>query len=277
MIALFIAIVFTAGIFWVFKWHGNNGDNLNITVVTNYFVAAIIGFLVNRQHLYELNDNFTNNIWPLLALGLLFITTFVLIGYSTKKSGIGLTVMASKLSIFVTIFLSFLIFKDSIGIKTILALPIAIASIILYQFTKGEKKRKKDLWLPLVVLLGSGIVDFFLAWISKNSDWTTGLNASIIFLIAATLGVIQVLFTQFRIKRIDILIGVVLGSINYASIHFYLLAFKQTTNNPLYFLLFSIVTLLISSIGSIALFKEPINRNKIIALSLSCLALYLAY
>jgi drug/metabolite transporter (DMT)-like permease len=277
MLALFIAIILTAGIFWVFKWHGNAGNNLNITVVTNYFVAATIGFIVNREHVSELNTNFSHNIWPLLILGLLFITTFILIGYSTKKSGVGLTVMASKLSIFVTILLSFLIFKDSIGSKTIIAFPIAVASIVLYQYTKGEKKQKKDLWLPLIVLLGSGVVDFFLAWLSKNSDWTTGLNASIIFLIAATLGSIQVVFTQFRIKRIDFLIGLVLGSINYASIHFFLLAFKHTSNNPLYFLLFSIGTLLISSIGSMLFFKEPINRNKIISLSLSCLALFLAY
>lgn len=277
MLALFLATVLTSALFWVFKWHDNKGKNLKITVVTNYFTAAAIGFAINISQITEISSNFFSNIWPLMILGSLFISTFILIGYCTKKSGVGLTVMASKLSIFVTILLSFVIFKDQIGAKTLSAIPIAVLSIILYQYAKGVKKSSKDLWLPLIVLLSSGVVDFFLAWLSKNSDWSTGLNASIIFFIAATLGSIYMLFTRFRILRIDLLIGITLGSINYASIHFYLTAFKHTTNNPLFFLLFSIGTLLISSIGSMILFKEAINKNKIISLALACLALFLVY
>jgi drug/metabolite transporter (DMT)-like permease len=277
MLALFLAIVLTSAIFWIFKWHGNTGNNLKVTIVCNYLTAALIGFIVNSKYISDIEENFFQNIWPLLLLGTLFISTFIFIGYCTKKSGVGLTVMASKLSIFETIVLSVLIFEDNIESKTILALPIAITSIILYQYTKGERKKITDLWLPLIVLMGSGIVDFFLAWLSKNSDWNTGLNASIIFLTASILGAIHLLFRRFRIIRIDLFIGFALGCINYASIHFYLLAFKHTDNNPLFFLIFSIGTLLISSIGSMIFFRESVNRNKIISLSLACLALFLAY
>lgn len=277
MTYLLISTALTASIFWIFKWHSLKGDNINVCVTSNYIIAGSLGLLINRYDIKQLNINMADNLWPVMAMGAMFIVVFLLIGKSTKDSGVGMTVMASKLSVLITILFSYLIFKDIIGSKTLIAFPLAIISIVLFQWSKTETKSKGRYTLPILVLVGSGIVDFFLAWLSKNSDWPTGLNASIIFSTAALLGVFFVIISRFRIKRIDIFIGIVLGILNYGSIHFFLLAFKTTTNNPLYFLIFSIGTLLLGSLGSVALFKEKLNKNKIIALGLAVCALLLAY
>lgn len=277
MIYLIISIALTASIFWIFKWHSLKGTNINVCVASNYVIAGSLGFIINRNSIQFLSINISENLWPVLVMGVLFIIIFLLIGKSTNESGVGMTVMASKLSVLITILFSFLIFKDVIGLRTIIAFPLAVVSIVLYQWSKNTIKPRGSYVLPVLVLVGSGVVDFFLAWLSKYSDWPTGLNASVIFSTAAVVGVLFVAFRRFRIKRIDILIGIVLGILNYGSIHYFLIAFKSTTNNPLYFLIFSIGTLLLSSIGSVMLFKEKLNKNKIAALGLAICALLLAH
>lgn len=277
MIFLSFSIFFTAAIFWIFKWHSNHGSNLNICIVTNYFVAGLLGFIVNNSDINTLAINTIQNGWPVFAMGALFIATFIFMGLSTRESGVGLTVMASKLSVLITVFLSFIVFKEQLGWRTTVAFPLAICSIILYQSKAVKSSKKWQFTLPLLVLIGSGLVDFCLAYLSKHSAWSEGLNASLIFSFAAIFGTIYTAFSNFRIKRIDLLVGIVLGTINYGSIHFFLLAFAQTNNNTLYFLIFSIGTLLLSSIGSIIIFKEKLNSKKIAALALASIALLLAY
>ena len=275
MIYLYLSIALTSALFWIFRWHANVGKSQLTLVSTNYIVAASSIALFNFYNGVSLDVFNESYSWYAFALGLSFVFTFLIIAKSTKIIGVSTTAMASKLSVILTILLSILFLNDSLNLYKVIALITAVLAIVLVNEKTETKVGNKA--LPWMVLIFSGAVDFILAYLSNKSNLNSYQLTQIIFSAAAIGSIIYSLIIRIRIIRLDLVIGIILGLVNVASIYTYLQSFKGNLEPSFVFLYFSIGVLLFSSLGSILFFKEKFSSKKWIGLTLSVLSLLLLY
>jgi drug/metabolite transporter (DMT)-like permease len=162
-------------------------------------------------------------------MGLIFVGTFVLMGYSTQKAGASMSAMASKMSVVIPVLVAVIFLGESIGIKGIAGVILAIVSVYLVSTGSESGLGSMGRFDPvlLLVFLGSGMVDTGLNLI-KYADFK-GFNnlqfASITFGGAAVVALMVSVFQLNRWKLFfrqgsfkGIVLGVLLGTINYFSI-----------------------------------------------------------
>lgn len=274
MIYLIISIFCTSALFWIFRWHSTKGYNQLTLITVNYFVAGLVCSLYTYENL-EL-ENLFNNPWTFacIALGLSFVFSFLIIAKSTVETGVSLTAMASKLSLILTVLLSFILLDENMSWRQSFALLLALLAIYISNKSDANTKHSK---LPWLVFLLSALVDFLLGYFSKKSGLDSATISSLIFCAAAISGIIYSLIIGNRIIIIDVLFGVFLGLVNAVSIFTFLQAFKTEHSSALLFICFSVGILLVSTLGSIILFKEKISLRKRIGILLSIVSIFLLY
>lgn len=274
MIYLLISIVCTSALFWIFRWHSMKGKNQLTLITVNYFVAGLVCSLYSYKE-FDI-EQLPTNPWTFacIALGLSFVFSFLIIAKSTAETGVSLTAMASKLSLILTVLLSFIFLDDKMSWRQIFALLLALIAIYISNKSEVGTKSSK---LPWLVFFLSAIVDFLLGYFSKKSGLESATISSLIFCAAAFSGIIYSLITRNRIIIIDLLFGVFLGLVNAVSIFTFLQAFKTEHSSAFLFISFSVGILLVSTFGSIILFKEKISVRKRMGILLSIISIFLLY
>ncbi|MDD4703249.1 MAG: hypothetical protein PHE28_02875, partial [Bacteroidales bacterium] len=109
MLYLFLSILSSLAILILFKIIGKYNIKVIQPIIINYFVASALGFFSSGLSPKEVLQISPDWVLPGLLIGSLYVFTFFLIGYSTKKAGMALTTIASKLSFVFPMFFSILI------------------------------------------------------------------------------------------------------------------------------------------------------------------------
>ena len=174
MYYLILSIVCSVAVSVLLKIVKNKGSSINQAVAVNYPVAIISALILFKP-------NFSNNLnvllseWQiLLALGILLPSVFIIMGECVKQAGIAKSDAAQRLSLFLPILASFLIFGESLSIGKLLAVILAIVSLsaLVYR-SKNKKQSSGAFWTLLAVWLGYGIIDILFKQLSKNTVMTT--------------------------------------------------------------------------------------------------------
>lgn len=285
MIYLLLSIITSTLIFVAFKLIARNHIPVLPAIVVNYTVCVIEGTLAEGG-LPPLMDIITRP-WFLntLVMGGLFISVFYLTALTVKYSGLAVASIANKLSLIIPVSAAYFLYDDSFTTVKVLGIVVAMLSVVLAAYkpdTEGHKHNFNYYFFPLLVLIGSGIIDTFTKW---NQEQYLGEDEFNLFLImvfgtAAAIGWL-IVFTRFFYLKETVTMravghGLLLGIPNYGTMYFLIAALDQPGwKSSVVFPVNNIAIVAVSCIVAYFLFKEKLSRLNIAGIVLSILAIVL--
>ncbi|HKJ48124.1 MAG TPA: EamA family transporter, partial [Christiangramia sp.] len=197
MIYLLLSVLSSTIIFVVFRLYKKYDVNTLQAIIVNYFVACTVGFFG-----YIDGSDFThvpNESWfpGALMLGFLFIAVFNLAAITTQKSGLSVVAVATKMSVAIPVLCGIFLYNESTGILKILGILLALVAVYLTSIKtkEGISIKSKNLIFPLLVFMGSGLIDTSLKYLETTyvSKTDVGLFSSSIFATAGSIGIIIII------------------------------------------------------------------------------------
>lgn len=275
MIYLLLSILSSTGIFIVFKLLKVYKVNTLQAIVVNYITASVFGFLHSSDDL-TFSEITSSNwfIWAVL-LGVLFITIFNVMALTAQRNGLSVASVATKMSMIIPIVFGIIVFKESIGIQKISGILLAFVAVYLTSTNNSEgKKLKNTLILPIIVFLGSGIIDTSINYFAPDDN--IPLFSAIIFGSAFIIGILFVILKNEQHNLKAIRLGIILGAINYASVYFLLKALRiDSLESSDIFTLNNVAIVALSSLVGLLIFKEQISKRNWIGISLAIISIVL--
>ncbi len=270
MLYLFLSIFSSIAILIIFKVIGKYNIKVIQPIIINYFVASTLGFLSAGLTPKEIIEIPTDWILPGVFIGSLYVFTFFLIGYSTKKAGMALTTIASKMSFVFPMFFSILIdSNDNYSNTKLILLLMAILAVFLSVYKKKTKTIDSlfIILLPFILFVLMGIADSLVKFAQNSfvkNESQSSIFSFLIFSFAAIWGLILIIFQKDKKEIIQpkvLITGLILGICNFGSLYFFINALNTLTfNNSLVIALNNMGVVLFSIIIALTLFKEKITK-----------------
>ncbi|HPI53359.1 MAG TPA: hypothetical protein PLU10_01635 [Chitinophagaceae bacterium] len=289
MYFLFLSILLNAFISVIFGYFRRyNIDNFQ-AIVLNYGVCIITGSLVLGE--FPVTASVVHQPyfkWSVL-MGVLFISVFNLIAYSSQKVGVTITQTANRLSLVIPVALSVFLYGDQVSVLKIAGIVIAILAVILVSSNEKEPGAHKlsilEILLPFILFVSSGIIDSLTKYVQNtylNSESLSNTYLILGFGIAFILGFSFLLFLlltgrkKFNVR--NVIAGICLGVPNYFSIYFLVKALQSPVmSSSATIPINNIGVLLVVSLFGILVFKEKLSRKNYVGLGLTLLAIFLIY
>jgi len=284
MIFLIASVLCNAGIYLLFKWYERLGVRIFRAIVINYITAFSLGLLLVPEPRAAFAAASSFPWWFIggLMLGVCFIAVFYLMALTAQRSGVAVSTIASKMSLALAAALFVWVDpSEKMGVIKGIALLLAISGVVLSSLKSGPASvdRRTFIW-PLLILLGSTVVDFGLAWLSREIPDGNQLTlfTSLPFLTAGVIGIVLILVQRLKGTRVltvkGLVAGIALGLVNFGSIFFLLRAYDSgiltrssllTVNN--------LGVVIMGSLGAVLLFREKLSGRNLMGIGLGAAAL----
>jgi drug/metabolite transporter (DMT)-like permease len=245
-------------------------------IVINYFTACAWGVGITQPWAIGIPQPL---LLPALGMGALFIALFYLTGLSAQRAGIAATSVASKMSLVLTVLFAVLVLGDRPSPTGWLGIGLALVAVPLASFTAGAPGARGVWLLPLLLFLGNAAIDIGLNSVQRAllTAETEALFPTLVFGVAGSIGV-AALGARRALPSLGepraIIGGVILGSINYASLYFILAALARSGFAPssLFPLMNIGVILFSTALGMLAL-RDRVERRQWLGIALAVAAL----
>ncbi|RKN81529.1 DMT family transporter [Ulvibacterium marinum] len=283
MLYLALSILFSSLIFVIFKLFSVYKVNTLYAIIINYIIAFVVGILF-----YE-GDVASNEIpqkswfWGTLLLGCLFIVVFNLMAATAQRVGVSVASVATKMSLVVPVLFGVLVYREQLSTLQVMGIILALGAVY-FASAKGKSMTlgRSSFWLPLLVFLGSGIIDTSLKYVQETHIEADEfpLFSATVFGSAAIVGLLLLTIKSFKIPLNlglkDILGGVALGVPNYFSIYFLLHALQHPSlNSAAVFTINNVAIVMFSTLLGIALFKEHMSTKNWGGIALAVISIVL--
>lgn len=282
MVFLLFSIFSSTAIFLIFKLIDLKKIPVFNTILINYFVAATLGFLLNRSSQTVIGFLHSDAMWFSLLLGFLFIVMFFVIGLSSQKAGIAVTSVASKMSVVMPIFFSILYFGEVLTRMKIAGIILALAAVFFTIYKKSGSNNSKNTFLPIILFFGMGLVDISVKYAQEKfvTPETNSFFTAFLFLMSALFAVIFTFFNHKSIKEYGNIwvwiYGVFLGLVNFGTIYFLISALNSNTfSSAVIFGVNNTGIVLLSFLLGLLFFKEKLLKINIVGIILSIAAIFM--
>jgi len=278
MLYLILSILTNAAIYLLFKFYERWKVNVFNVIVVNYTVASITGFLLVPDYAaIDLKAAEIDWATPALLLGFVFIGIFVLMANSAQKVGVSVTTVASKMSLALSVVLLVSFGNGELSTTEIVALFLAVVGVIFVSIRKSKSLFKwKYFFLPLVIFVGSAVIDFGIAQLSTypRNDSETALFTCLSFAGAGCLGycivALKVFAGKFRFSKADAMAGAVLGVVNFGTIFFLVHAYDaQLMERSTLLPINNMGVVIVNAMASLLLFSEKLSVWNWVGVSVS--------
>ena len=245
----------------------------------NYATASTCGLIFHDQ---DIGNSITiDATWFIaaLALGFLFISIFNVMALTSQKNGLSVASVASKMSVIIPILFGILVYKESVGFQKIAGILLALIAVYLTSVKpKNEVVLTKSIYLPIILFLGSGIIDTSVNHFAP--DGKMALFLAIIFASAGTIGLSVVAYKigtkKEKLNRKSIPFGLALGIVNYGSMYFLLKALRvEGLETSTVFTINNVAIVAVSCLVGLILFKELISRKNWIGILMALISIAL--
>ncbi len=249
-------------------------------LIFNYSSAFLTGFIYSytyfqNQHLSFFQTILSNtfNVWMLTVIeGLLFISVFYWIARTIQHYGLAVASVANKMSLIFPVLSAYCLFNESLNFFRWLGLGIAIISVYFTTYTSKIISFKKSsyIFFPLLVFIGSGIIDSLINYGNK-----TFINTIPEQLLFSTFVYLFALLSGFLFLKLDknkllqqknfswkntILLGTILGIPNFFNLVFIIKALNtHILPSGQIFLLLNLSNVVSSAIIGYFIFKEKLS------------------
>lgn len=284
MLALLFSILSSTLIFIVFKLFDRFQINTLQAIVVNYCVACCCGILFYKNDVVP--QFVIEKPWFIYALllGSFFILIFNLMAWTTQRSGLSVVSVATKMSVVIPIVFGLLYYKESVDALKLIGILLALIAVYLASVKQkgGTLRNFNNLILPILVFLGSGIIDTSLKFLEDAfvPGEEVSLFSATIFGAAASVGIaivsLQLIQRKNRLAWKNLLGGIALGIPNYFSVYFLVQALKSDVlESSGLFTVNNVAIVMFSTAVGILLFSEKLTTKNWWGISLAILSIIL--
>lgn len=284
MIYLALSVSATTLIFIIFKLFAKYKVDTLQAIIVNYVVACISGIIAYSKPVDLTNIVKEGWFYGAMVLGIIFISVFNLMAITTQRNGLSVAAVATKMSLVIPIVFGIIAYHESTGIVKIIGIIIALVAVYLtsVKSSEGAPLTKKNLIFPLLVFIGSGIIDASLKFLETHyvAELDVPIFSSTVFGFAAIVGIIILLYKAItgtlKITFKNIIAGIGLGIPNYFSIYFLIKALRHDgMDSSTVFTINNVAILLVSTIAGILFFKEKLILKNWIGITLAIISIVL--
>jgi len=284
VISLLFSVLASTTILVVFKLFEKFKINNLHAIVFNYITAGVCGIVVQGE--FEKLQSVPNFSWfyYALLLGGFFIFIFFLMALTTQKGGLSVVSVATKMSVVIPILFGLFYYNESLGLLKGLGITLALIAVYLASIKakEGLSISKENLILPLLVFLGSGLIDTSVKFLEEEyvSKDDVAIFSSTLFFAAAIVGIGVLIFQKikgnFKFEYKSILGGIALGIPNFFSIYFLVGALRSDLmESSGIFTVNNIGIVMLSTFAGILLFKERLLLKNWIGILLAIISIVL--
>ena len=282
MIFLFLSILFSTGLFVIFKYFGIYKIDVLKAIFINYIVAFSMGFLLAERKI-PISEIYLEPWFPgALVLGALFISIFFVMAMTAQKNGVSVTSIAGKMSVVVPVLFGIVLYNESVTFLKIAGILIALVAVYLSSVREETSEKKGGLLFPILLFIGSGTIDTLLKYVQSNhvADEDVSIFSGSLFGIAAIFGFIilgiKTIKKRVPFGRKNIIAGIVLGVPNYYSIVFLIKALQNKDfESSTLFTINNVAIVIVSTLVGLFLFREQFSLKNKIGVALAILGIVL--
>lgn len=268
MISLLLTIACSTSIALILKYSSVNKGNSILLLASNYFIAAVIAFIL---FLADPNSgySFTVLIWGAL-LGLVFVFSFFSFTKSIDAAGAALSTLSSRISLFIPVAFSIIFFGEIPSSANIVGFIFTAITIYLFYLSLRRDTTKSlkpgDYFFLAAVMVGIGIADFSMKIFQQTRpDEEKQFFITTIFFFAFLYSFGIVLFKKIPLNKKTIASGGVLGIPNVFSSVF-LIGALQSIVAILVYPIVNIGVILFTALLAYLFWKENITRLGMLSL-----------
>jgi len=286
MFALILSIIFSTLLGVVFKLFGKYKIDIFQAIVFNYVTCVLVAWTdigTFPLRMSSLQAPWFN--WAIL-LGFLFIAGFNLAAQTVRYFGITTGAIMQKMSLGFTVFYSFWVMGENMNLYKGLGVAAAIFAIFFTNYPTKKTDQKAHIidWkiaIPILTLVFAILIEIIFLVVEKRVATKSAdpVFIATLFGTAAIIGILGLttltLAGKEKIKRKNILAGIVLGLPNYGSIYFMLKALGDNIDASVFFTLNNVGVIVFAAILAVFLFKDRFSKYQYFGLALSILAILL--
>ena len=283
MIYLLLSIAASTIILILFKLFDRYSVNTQQAIIVNYLTACASG-LVSYNAPIHLNDIVSSK-WFIGAifLGFLFISIFNVMALTAQRNGLSVASVAAKMSVIIPVVFGLYVYNESMGLQKVIGIILALVAVYLTSIkTKSTINSRKGLLLPIVLFLGSGIIDTSIKYLETTYVAKNGIPifSATIFFFAGIIGLVvfisKSLRKTYKFDLRSIYGGIVLGIVNYGSIYFLLKALQyEGTESSTIFTINNVAIVMLSTLTGLMLFREKLYPKNWIGILIAIISITL--
>ncbi|MEM9141406.1 MAG: DMT family transporter [Bacteroidota bacterium] len=283
MFDLALSILCSSFIFVIFKLFATYKVQTLYAIITNYVVACICGFAFYTGKVSLSSLAGEDWFWGTLALGVLFILVFNLMAATAQQIGVSVASVATKMSLAIPVLVGVFVYREHLGPVKIVGILLALAAVYFASIKENKVQVKKTaLVLPVLVFLGSGIIDATLKYMQENYLAVTEfpLFSATVFGAAAVSGLVLLLVRfakgMLTVNWRNVLGGIALGIPNYFSIYFLMRALQNDHwKSAEIFTINNVAIVIFSTLLGILLFQEKMSGKNWGGIALAIISILL--
>jgi drug/metabolite transporter (DMT)-like permease len=272
MYTLILSIASSVAVSVLLKLARKQNIQVDQAIAINYVVAAGLCLLLFRPQPAALLTSGTSW-WVLGALGILLPTIFLAMAGAVRHAGIVLSDAAQRLSLFLPLIASFVIFNETVSGGKLAGIAVALAALACLLYRPSDKagsgETGKTVLFLLAVWVGYGTIDILFKQLAKSgAAFSSSLFVS--FVLAGILIFGYLIVRRSVWTRRNVVAGVILGLLNFSNIYFYIRAHQVFPDNPT--LVFSAMNIGVISLGTLigaGVFKEKLRLVNALGIALA--------
>ena len=262
MIYLIVSILCSVSVSVLLKISRSKKIDIEQAVAVNYLVAVSLTMAVLKPDLSAW-QSYLPTWWLFAALGVLLPSVFVILGRAVQQAGIVKSDAAQRLSLFLPVAASFLIFNETPSVGRLVGLALAFAALFCLLWKEGGGKKSGGTLSQAALLLGVwagyGIIDILFKQVAKSGT-AFGGNLLVAFILAGVLMFGYLFAKGTKWSAAGILGGLVLGGLNFANIWSYVRAHQVMSENPtIVFAGMNIGVIVLGTLVGALAFREKIS------------------
>jgi drug/metabolite transporter (DMT)-like permease len=271
LIFLLLSILFSTGLFVIFKYFGIYKIDVLKAIFVNYIVAFSMGFFFAERQI-PISEIYVQPWFSgALFLGALFVSIFFVMAMTAQKNGVSVTSIAGKMSVVVPVFFGIILYNESVTFLKIVGIIMALIAVYLSSVKEEKSEKNGTLLLPILLFIGSGTIDTLLKYIQENyvADEDVSIFSGSLFGIAGVFAflilVIKTIKKRASFGYKNIIAGIILGVPNYYSIIFLIKALQNKNfESSTLFTINNVAIVVVSTLVGLFFFKEKFSiKNKI--------------
>lgn len=281
---LILSILCSSLIFVIFKVFNAHKVNTLQAIVVNYYTACIIGFYNYDAPISVIKIIDSDWFIGALVLGILFISIFNVMALTTQKNGLSVASVASKMSFAIPIIFGLYTYNETLNIQKGIGIILALVSVYLACLKAKQTAHisLKNFTLPLLLFLGSGVIDTSIKYIEDRYLYDNGIPvfSATVFLCAGLIGLtllgVKAIKHGFNFSYKSIIGGMVLGFINYYSIYMLLKALHMPSlESSVVFTINNVAIVMLSTLLGLVFFKERLSQKNCLGIGLAIISIVL--
>ena len=271
MIYLLLSILFSTGLFVIFKYFGIYKIDVLKAIFVNYIVAFSMGFFFAERQIPISEIYLQPWFSGALFLGALFVSIFFVMAMTAQKNGVSVTSIAGKMSVVVPVFFGIILYNESVTFLKIVGIIMALIAVYLSSVKEEKSEKNGTLLLPILLFIGSGTIDTLLKYIQENyvADEDVSIFSGSLFGIAGVYAFLILVIKTIKKRESfgykNIIAGIILGVPNYYSIIFLIRALQNKNfESSTLFTINNVAIVVVSTLVGLFFFKEKFSiKNKI--------------